>query len=198
MLKKLYQMGCFNYQNFILEHMKELYLSSDEAIVLIKILDGYRTNKSLSSESLISSTSLTKSKVDKSLASLLERSFYEIYINYDHGIGQEYISLDGFFVMVEKILNHKNIDTNDELYAVTQYVTKKMNRILTSKELEILTSLIIEDKYTFKDIEKACDYLKLKSKIITLKNIAQALVVKEEGKPKVTSKVAQDFYNKIK
>ena len=38
MLKKLYNAGYFNYEKFIIENLKKLSLSSDEAIVLTKLL----------------------------------------------------------------------------------------------------------------------------------------------------------------
>ncbi len=198
MIKKLYECGCFNFQKFILEHTKPLALNSDEAIILIKILESYTKEKTLSSEALVTKVSLTKAKVDKALASLLERDFYEIYINYDNGIGQEYISLDGFFKKVNAILNYNTVNSTDELYLVNQYLTKQMNRILTAKELEILTSLITEDRYTLQDVTRACEYLKEKGKILSLRSLVQALVVKEEPAPQAGPKVVKDFFNSIK
>lgn len=198
MLKKLYEAGCFNFQKFILDNTKSLSLNSDETMVLIKILEGYFQSKTLSSEALVLSLSLSKAKVDKALASLLERNFYEIYINYDNGVGQEYISIDGFFKKVEAVLGNHSVNIEDEMFSINQYLTKQMNRILTSKELEILTSLIEEDRYRLSDFEKSCEFLKSKGKIITLKNIAQALVVKEEPKQASAPKVIEDFFKSIK
>ena len=42
MIDKLYDGGYFDYQGFILSNLKGLSLTSDEAIVLIKILDCYK------------------------------------------------------------------------------------------------------------------------------------------------------------
>lgn len=198
MIKKLYECGCFNFQKFILEHTKPLALNSDEAVILIKILEGWTKEKTLSSEALVADLSMTKAKADKALASLLERGFYEIYINYDQGIGQEYISLDGFFQKVSAILNANLPDFKDELYSINQYLTKQMNRILTAKELEILTSLVVEDRYTSDDIQKACEYLKAKGKLLSMRSLAQALAVKEEPAVRTSPKVVKDFIERIK
>lgn len=199
MIKKLYEIGCFNYQKFILEHTKELSLNSDETLVLIKILDIFEKDKSLSSEDIMKRLSLTKNKTDKTLASLLERSFYEIYINYDQGTGEEYISVDGFFSKVEAIIDNKVAEPQDEMYTITQYVTKEFNRILTSKDLEILSSLVYEDRYTLEDIKLGIEKIKERKKILSIRGLVQSLSTdqeKETVKPK--PKVMKDFYDSIK
>lgn len=197
MLKKLYELGYFNYQKYIIEHMKELSLNSDETIILINILDFYKDDKTLSSEKLSQRLSLTKTKIDKALASLLERQYYEIYINYDNGIGQEYISLDGFFNKAEAFIDVNSSMSDDELHLVCQYISKEMNRILTSQELEIIQSMVIEDRYSLDDIKKAREVLKINKKLLTMKNLAQALVVKSEP-VKPVNNVLKDFINNIK
>lgn len=197
MLKKLYELGYFNYQKYIIEHMKELSLNSDETIILINILDFYKDDKTLSSEKLSQRLSLTKAKIDKALASLLERQYYEIYINYDNGIGQEYISLDGFFNKAEAFIDVNSSMSDDELHLVCQYISKEMNRILTSQELEIIQSMVIEDRYSLDDIKKAREVLKINKKLLTMKNLAQALVVKSES-VKPVNNVLKDFINNIK
>lgn len=197
MLKKLYELGYFNYQKYIIEHMKELSLNSDETIILINILDFYKDDKTLSSEKLSQRLSLTKAKIDKALASLLERQYYEIYINYDNGIGQEYISLDGFFNKAEAFIDVNSSMSDDELHLVCQYISKEMNRILTSQELEIIQSMVIEDRYSLDDIKKAREVLKINKKLLTMKNLAQALVVKSEP-VKPVNNVLKDFINNIK
>lgn len=199
MIKKIYDCGCFDYQKFIFDKMKNLALNSDEAIILIKILDKYSISKVLSNDELISELPLTKAKIEKSLASLLERNFYEIYVNYNEkGIGVEYISIDGFFNKVNQILLNNNQDINNEIFKVNQYLTQEMNRVLTSQEIEIVNSLILEDRYTLEDIKTACKKIKDKNKLITMRNLAQALTVKEEAKQAEMPSVLKDFLGKIK
>lgn len=198
MIKKLYEADCFDFKKFIFDNIKKLSLNSNEAIILIKILEGYKKSKILSSEDIANDLAYPKNTVENTLLSLLERNFYEQYVDYNNGIGQEYISIDGFFDKVEAILNNSLVNIDDELFIANQYLTKQMNRILTAKDLEILTSLIKEDRYTSKDIENACSILKAKNKLITMKNIAQAIVVKEEVKPNPTPSVVKDFFKSIK
>ena len=199
MIKKLYECNCFDYQKFILNNTKQLSLSVEEAVVLIKLLDNYKISKIMSTETF-KSLALVKSHLEKALLSLLERSFYEIYINYDNGIGVEYISLDGFFNKVEMLLNNEVANPKDELFLVNKYLNEELNRILVSKELDIVSSLVLEDCYKLDDFKRACEYLKGKNKLLNIKNIAQALTVKKEEKTAISpaSKTVQAFFDSIK
>lgn len=199
MIRKLYEEGYFQFQKFILDHAKALALTPEESVVLIKILEEYPQSKTLSGESLSENIALPKTKIDKALGSLLERGFYEIYIHYENGIGREYICVDGFFGKVQNILGILKEDYQNELYRVNQYLAKEMNRILTAKELEILSSLVLEERHTLDDIQRTCEALKKKGKIITMRALAQGLSVREETEPaNPSSKVVQDFFKSIK
>ena len=84
--------------------------------------------------------------------------FYEIYIIYENGIGQEKISVDSFFNKVSILLNGISNNSEDELRLVCKEVQEAVNRILTSKELEIINSLVLEDKYTLENFKKSLEY----------------------------------------
>ncbi|MBE6137021.1 MAG: hypothetical protein E7176_01310 [Erysipelotrichaceae bacterium] len=200
MIKKLYECDCFDYQKFILNNTKQLSLSADETVVLIKLLDNYKSSKIMSTNSF-KSLSLTKTHLEKALLGLLERMFYEIYINYDNGTGVEHISLDGFFAKAERLLNNKISNPDDELFQVNKYLKEEFNRLLVAKELDIVSSLVIEDCYRLNDFIRAVENLKSKDKLLSIKNIAQALAIKEEDeKPKASPapKCVQAFFNSIK
>ena len=84
MLKKLYECGCFDYRKYIIDNQKVLALNSDETIVLINMLDAYKSNKAMKSSELIKISGLTKAKCVKALNSLFERSFYEKECGEEH------------------------------------------------------------------------------------------------------------------
>ncbi|MBQ3253127.1 MAG: hypothetical protein IJA65_01105 [Acholeplasmatales bacterium] len=198
MLKKLFEMNCFDYKTFILDNTKKLSLTSDEAVVLIKILEEYKVNKNFSIDSILSSISMTKSNLENILAILMEKEYYEVFISYDAGLGEETISIDGFFKKVKDILENKADVDNTDLYQVTKLMTTKLNRILTSQEIEIITSLVLEDRYTLANFESACKKLEDKKKLITIKTIAQVLAKKEEPEIKPNNAFVKDFFNSIK
>lgn len=200
MIKKLYEAGYLDYSKIILSNLKKLALTTNEALILIKILDNYPKIKSVSIENLQEELLLPISEIEEALSKLEERNFYEMYINYDNGKGTECTILDGFFTKVEALLNNELELENpsDEIFKINQLIQKYMNRILTSTEFEILSSLVTKDKYNYESFYNACEYLKDKKRNITMKTIAQALVVKEEPKANTAPSFVTDFFNSIK
>ena len=120
--------------------------------------------------------------------------------HYDsNGIVEEFISLKGFFNKAKDLLESNPNEINDELTMINNLVKDKLNRILTSKEIEIIAALVLEDRYTINDFKRACKLLEDKKKNITIRGLAQALATKEPvEKPNPTSNVVKDFFNSIK
>ena len=141
-----------------------------------------------------------RKNIEDSMSNLIEKGFCSIYISYDNGLGEESISLDGFFEIAERIINNVNAsDKNDELASVIEYLNNELNRVLSSQELEIITSLVKEDYYALDDFKKAIE-VKLKDKsVISIKSIAKALATKEK-KTKVQSNndLMKDFIKNVK
>ena len=198
MLKKLYDMGFFDYRNFIICNQKSLSLNSDEAIVLIKILENYSHSKSIEHEKIASSVNMTQSKLDKTLASLNERKFYEFYIEEKNGKVEELVSVDGFFNRATAILDNKEDDIKDELFRILQLVTTSLNRTLTSKEIDIVSSLVEEDRYKYDDFKRSIEKIYNENRLMTIKTISNELNVKEEVKKSNIRSVGLDFFNSIK
>lgn len=200
MIKKLFEMGYFDYQGFILGNLKNLSLSTTEALVLIKVIDNYKTSSSFNPESIREKMNIRKDSFDNALASLLDRKLYEIYLSYDNGIASEAISLDGFFEAVENILDNKQVFDEDETHSIIMFVTKEFNRNLSSNELEILKSLISDDRYTKKDFLNAVDKIKENNKILNIRNLSNELS-KGNGVTKTkkeTPEYVKDFIKRIK
>ncbi len=198
MLRKLYDMGCFDYQSFIIMNQKSLSLSAEEVIVLIKILDNYKNSKAIEHDKIYKSVNMTKAKLDKALASLNERKFYEFYIEENNGKVEELVSIDGFFNKATLILDNKEEDTKDELYKIIQLVQSGLNRTLTSKEIEIVQCLVIEDRYKYDNFSRAIDKIKGENRLLTIKTISNELSIKEEVKKSNKKSVGLDFFNRIK
>lgn len=200
MLKKLYELGCFNYQKFIFENSKKLSLSCSEAMVLINILDQYQKSHKMSIDKINEALNMTVCEIQNTLSSLMERDFYQIFITYDDGLGQESISLDGFFKKCSSIILNNAIMPEDEIHVVTKYLSERLNRILTSQEIDILTSLVMDDRYNLDNFKCACDSLTKKKRLITIRSLAQELLSKEKKAPEVKSTpgFVKDFINSIK
>ncbi len=200
MLKKLYECGCFDYRKYIIDNQKVLALNSDETIVLINMLDAYKSNKAMKSSELIKISGLTKAKCEKALNSLFERSFYEIKLVNENDISKEVVSLDNFFNKVSLQLNNKIDNLEDELSLVINYLNEKLNRILTSNELEIVESLVIEDRYKLDAFKASVEKLEASKTLISIRGIAQIIVNHEtvDNKSNKEPSILTDFFKKIR
>ena len=202
MIKKLYECGCFKYEKFILVHQKELLLTPAASVVLISMLKEYETNKYFSVASLKEKMMISDAEFDLAVTNLLEREFYSIYIQYEDGIGREAVSLDGFFERVKDILDGVNSkDLENDFFHVTQQIQKEIGRVLTAEELEIVSSLITEDRVTVDDINEALEYMKSHYKNLNVKNLVTSLnrfrqEVKPEPEP--IPDFVKDFLENIK
>lgn len=200
MIKKLYEIDCFNYQRFILDNLKSLSLSSDEALVLINILDNYKDKNEISMEKLKSKMNLSLLEIQEVLTGLMDKDFYSIYILNENGLVSEKVTLDGFFQKAKAIVNKNKSNNLDDIQKIMSYVSTKLNRLLTNQEIEIIQSLIVEDNYEYNDFENAISKLENSHKVISVKAIAQAIVIKPENKMKVnpSNDIMKDFFNSIK
>ncbi len=200
MLKKLFECGCFDYRKYIIDNQKVLALNSDETIVLINMLDAYKNNKAIKSSELIKVSGLTKAKCERALNSLFERSFYEIKLVNENDISKEIVSLDNFFDKVSLQLNNKIDNLEDELGVVIKYLNEVLNRILTASELEIVESLVIEDRYKLNDFKASVEALEAQKTLISIRGIAQVIVnhvsTKEQNNNQPS--ILTDFFKKIK
>ena len=149
MLEELFKKVYLNYEKMILENTKALGVTIEEAVILICILK----ENSLSVDKLQNNLLITFDKVDKILSSLMERGFYAIYLSYDNGRGTECVSFEPLFEKLEAIINKNNQEVDDyDIAKANSFLSEKMNRVLTSQELEILQSLMLEDRYSYDEI----------------------------------------------
>lgn len=193
MIKKLYNLGYFDYKNFILDNLKSLSLSTTEAIILIKILDSYKVSDQFNLELLKSQINVRKDVFETALANLLERKLYEIYLSYDNEIGTEKISLDGFFSCVEDILNNNQTFDENEVHSIIMLVSSEFNRILSSSELDILKSLIEDDRYIKSEFVESINNLKNQNRLLNIKNLSNEL-----GKLRTTPKKKKETPDYVK
>lgn len=201
MLKKLYLEGYFDYKKFIIDNQKKLGLTPNETIVLISLLESYAKDQdSISMDSIQDKVLLPKEEVAESLSKLLTKKYYSIFLKESDGRSYEAISIDGFFNHSKDILNNTLSESDSDIYTITSLVQDKINRVLSSSELDIITTLVNEDKYTVNDFKEVITSLESKKRRITVKIIAQELAIpKEEApKPKKNNKMISDFMSKIK
>ncbi|MBQ9449068.1 MAG: hypothetical protein IJU60_04255 [Acholeplasmatales bacterium] len=201
MLKKLYNSGYFNYEKFIIENLKKLSLSPDEAIVLTKLLYYAKKEQKAIYDILSTELTLKTSELENVLNNLLERGFYNTYLVTTNGVAEEKISLDGFFERAEEIVDYSDVSLDDELHSVISYLKSRMNRQLTSTELDIVSSFVRDDYYKLDDFKVACDKVLKKRKTISIKALSTELASKEKVKneeAKETPDFVKDFIKNLK
>lgn len=200
MLEELYKKGYLHFEELILDNSKALGLMAEESVVLIQLLKDYNNTGILSVEKLQNNILMNSSKIDKIVASLMERGFYEVYLSYDNGKGTECVSFEPLFLKLENIISNKEqvVDQYD-VAKVMEYISMKMNRVLTSSEMEILQAMMFEDHYTYDQIILAVDTIIESKRVLSMRSLTQALAKKKiEAKPKVEAPAAlKDFFNKI-
>lgn len=196
MIKKLFLAGCFDYKKFIFDNLKRLSLSPNEVIVLITLIDEIKETKKFSISSMEKTILLKREEIENILGTLLERGFYSIYLSKEDGLDEERVSLDGFFLKVEHILEYSDENKEEELYTISNYLSETLNRILTDSELDILKSLVLEDYHKLDEFKAAVKKLE-KRKNITFKLIVSNLNTMNEEKEKTPSYVL-DFIDKLK
>ena len=200
MIKKLYEEGYFDYKNYILDNLKSLSLSTTEAIILIKLLDSYKNSCLFNPEEIRSKMNIRKDTFETALANLLERKIYFIYLTYDNDIASEALSLDGFFELVENLLNNNQSFDENETHSIIMTVQEAFNRVLSSNELDILTSLIQEDRYVKADFIKAIDNINNAKRLLTIKTLSNELTKLKSApqKKKDTPEYVKNFIKSVK
>lgn len=200
MLENLYKSGYLHFEKIILDNTKALGLIAEEAVILIYLLKEYSKTGVLSIDKLSNYLLMNSSKIDKLVASLMERGFYEVYLSYDNGKGTECVSFKPLFEKIEKIImNEKETIDPYDISKAIEYVSSKLNRVLTASELEILQALMFEDHYTYDQIVTAVDTIIEGKRVLSMRSLTQTLAKKKtEAKPKVEAPAAlKDFFNKI-
>lgn len=201
MLKKLYESGYFDYKKFIIDNGKKIGLTPNEEVILIALLDlGFNDKKSFSVDEIKKNVLLPIEDIQETLSKLMTKKYYKIYTRTDdNGLMCEVMSLDGFFNHAKNYLNNSLSISDSDLYTISSLIQEKLNRILSSSELDIITSLVNDDKYNVSDFTRIIKLLEEKKRRITVKVIAQELAIPSSQKEqKKSNKQLTDFISKIK
>ena len=176
MLEKLYKKGYLNYEKLILENAKALGLNAEEGFLLIHILKNYLITNTLAISDIAKQVLLTPAKLDKLIASLMERGYYEVYYPMIMGREQNVFLFNLCLRKLEYLLEQKTVPDTYNIEKTIQYITAKMNRVLIASELEALQSLMMEDRYSYDQIAAVVDsIIASKKRTLSMKSILQGL-----------------------
>lgn len=157
MLEELYEQGYLNYQALILNNYKRFEINEVDAIILIKILDLYKTTKKIRVNKLSQETGIPKKTIEDSLNNLITKNLYGInLVLNDNGLSEEKISLDPLFDKLEGIFKGEEIVKVEEgLKKIVSLYEGEIQRPVTPQEYAVLEDFIIKDGFSTEDVEKA-------------------------------------------
>jgi DNA replication protein DnaD len=174
MLKKVYELGCLNLEKIVLRYIKELSLSTEECMILLKIVDFINQNKDINEEEIAKSLKIDPVNVSNAMAKFIEQGYLEFCISIEHGIGREKYTIDALFKALEVILNDEVKDSKSESEDIVSLLETKFSRVLSSKELEIIASWE-DSSITKDDVVEACNQLEAKEYNLSVTRIEKEL-----------------------
>lgn len=157
MLKRLYELGYLDLSKVILDNYKDIDINPTEAVILIKMLELDKSCEPILTSSIARKTGMTTVDIQNSLVVLMEKNLYEIYLEYDKGIGQEKYNFNQLFRILEEIFKQKitpEVDATD-MKVVMDLIEGELKRNVTPIELEMIRSWLDTDKFTVLDVKNA-------------------------------------------
>jgi DNA replication protein DnaD len=174
MLKKVYELGCLNLEKLILKYTKDLSLSSEECLILLKIVENITAGKDINEEDIAKSLKLDAANVSNVMAKFIEQGYLELDVVIEHGICKEKYSIDSLFKALEVILNDEMKENKSESEDIISLLETKFSRVLSSKELEIVSSWE-NNNITKLDVEEACRQLLARDFNLSINRIEKEL-----------------------
>lgn len=146
MLEKLFLDGYLNVSKLILDYQKELELTPNDVIVLLKILDGIKANKRIRITKLSQETLLPKSDVELSLEHITNKKLYgTIITTNEDGIADERPTIKPLFDTLEDLLKKSQLlSVEAELKAIVSLFEEGVNRPITPAEYNKIENFIQE------------------------------------------------------
>lgn len=177
MLEKLYEQGYLNYHILILNNYKKLEIQEADAIVLIKMLDIYKTNKKIRVNKLTQETGMSKKQVEECLNNLITKNIYgiDVVVN-DAGLNDERVSFVSLFDKLESLFKEESVlKVENNLKSIIESYEQEIKRPVSPQEYMIFEDFLIKDGFTILEIEQA---LKEAVKInrITLSQIEKNII----------------------
>lgn len=132
----------YNFNYYVLEHMKQLNLTSKEVVTLFYLRYLFETNQEVNMEKIAESTGLSLIDISQLVESLLEKELINVKFN----DGKIHYDTNQVFQLLEK-KSEKNVST------IFKKIETGFNRIISQKEVEKINDLI--QTYDLKLVEYA-------------------------------------------
>ncbi len=206
MLQYMIKKGYVDVNKLVLENNIKLNLLPEETLLVLNLIDLYKTNQiTLSVNSLAKKNNVTSDNVSNTLNSLLNKGLVTLNIEYTKtGKAKEVFNLDELIntlekMMLEEIKNEKISTSENFIKEVIELTEKSFNKSLTPYEIDTVLSWV-ESGETIEKIKKGID-IALSKKITNLRYVDKIILGSNDDSNKVNeeqSKVLDDIFRNLK
>ena len=203
-LKKLFETQAIVFEPLIYANHKELDITSDEMMVIFGLLDIYKKRNSFSLSALQKRITIVQKDLGSIIDALIKKSYLHTYLDeHAHSKAKELFHLDGLFSKLEHLIDTKELiktkSNDDGLKKIIILLEQKLNRLLTSKELQTLRYLIDTHQVS---LESLADIIEQLNDRVSIKNIEKMMMI-SKNMPKVVvdekiDKALDDLYKAMK
>ena len=203
-LKKLFETQAIVFEPLIYANHKELDITSDEMMVIFGLLDIYKKRNSFSLSALQKRITIVQKDLGSIIDALMKKSYLHTYLDeHAHSKAKELFHLDGLFSKLEHLIDTKELiktkSNDDGLKKIIILLEQKLNRLLTSKELQALRHLIDTHQVS---LESLADIIEQLNDRVSIKNIEKMMMI-SKNMPKVVvdekiDKALDDLYKAMK
>lgn len=184
MIEKIYNLGYLKTEKILLDNYLALDMTLLEANITLIMLELTASNKPVLVSDLIKKTGLESNEVQNILSHLIEKQICDLYIDYEHGLGEEKYSFSGLFMKFEEYFRSFNntCDNTNVIKRVIDLLEGELKRTLTALELEAVSSWLNNEGYTYDDIKSAVLKQTFSAGRFSIKNVNRYLVGMKEEK----------------
>lgn len=177
MLLKLYEDGFLNYHALLMKFYKQLEMTEEELVVMLKVLDLYKINKKVRNSKVAAELGMKKQDVESIINNLMIKKIYAIIIETnENGLTEEKVSLESLFNKIEDCYKSETIlKVENDLKELVSSFEREFNRTLTPYEYNIIEEFVTKDGFTIPEIKSALKKAVMQQKI-TLSFIEQLLL----------------------
>lgn len=203
-LKKLFETQAIVFEPLIYANHKELDITSDEMMVIFGLLDIYKKRNSFSLSALQKRITIVQKDLGSIIDALIKKSYVHTYLDeHAHAKAKELFHLDGLFSKLEHLIDTKELiktkSNDDGLKKIIILLEQKLNRLLTSKELQTLRHLIDTHQVS---LDSLTDIIEQLNDRVSIKNIEKMMMI-SKNMPKVVvdekiDKALDDLYKAMK
>lgn len=177
MLLKLYEDGFLNYHALLMKFYKQLEMTEEELVVMLKVLDLYKINKKVRNSKVAAELGMKKQDVESIINNLMIKKIYAIIIETnENGLTEEKVFLESLFNKIEDCYKSETIlKVENDLKELVSSFEREFNRTLTPYEYNIIEEFVTKDGFTIPEIKSALKKAVMQQKI-TLSFIEQLLL----------------------